>query len=163
MSEDHAWVVFGRNSELSAEVTWHEKRSGDRRGEDVCRVNCEDSWVYAGGKPVLCDRNMEVAAIVSQVSCLYSSYGGYGRCYGYGGYGGYGFSYSRGKRSTDSYSLASHHVGGPVVSSVPYTYSSVHQPTSVQVGNSAPYFSTMQHSAPGFTSHLPAYTSIHHS
>merc|ERR1712234_25662 len=95
-----------------------------------------------------------------QVSCLYSSYGGYLRCYGYGGYG---YSYSRGKRSTDSYSLASHHVGGPVVSSVPYTYSSVHQPTSVQVGNSAPYSSTMQHSAPGFTSHLPAYTSIHHS
>merc|ERR1711872_431840 len=112
-------------------------------------------------------RSMVLAALpllaVSQVSCLYSSYGGYGRCYGYGGYGGYGFSYSRGKRSTDSYSLASHHVGGPVVSSVPDTYSSVHQPTSVQVGNSAPYFSTMQHSAPGFTSHLPAYTSIHHS
>merc|ERR1712042_80500 len=104
-------------------------------------------------------RSMVLAALlllaVSQVSCcLYSSYGGYA---------GYGYSYSRGKRSTDSYSLASHHVGGPVVSSVPYTYSSVHQPTSVQVGNPAPYFSTMQHSAPGFTSHLPAYTSIHHS
>merc|ERR1712234_14631 len=97
-------------------------------------------------------RSMVLAALlllaVSQVSCLYSSYGGYGRCYGYGGYGGYGYSYSRGKRSTDSYSLASHSHGGPVVSSVPYTYSSVHQPTSVQVGNSNPYFSTMQHSAP---------------
>lgn len=23
LSEDHAWVVFGENQELSAEVTWH--------------------------------------------------------------------------------------------------------------------------------------------
>merc|ERR1712212_1021456 len=106
-------------------------------------------------------RSMVLAALlllaVSQVSCLY---GGYGR---YGGYGGYGYGNSRYKRSTDSYSLASHRHVGPVVSSVPDTYSSVHQPTSVQVGNPAPYFSTMQHSAPGFTSHLPAYTSIYHS
>merc|ERR1712212_760465 len=136
-------------------------------------------------------RSMVLAALlllaVSQVSCLYSGYGGHGgygryggygsyggyRGYGgygygsygggYGGYGGYGYGNSRYKRSTDSYSLASHRHGGLVVSSVPDTYSSVHQPTSVQVGNPAPYFSTMQHSAPGFTSHLPAYTSIYHS
>merc|ERR1712212_457101 len=112
-------------------------------------------------------RSMVLAALlllaVSQVSCLYSSHGGYGRYYGYRGYGGYGYVNSRDKRSTDSYSLASHRDGGPVVSSVPNTYSSMYQPTSVQVGNPAPYFSTMQHSAPGFTSHLPAYTSIHHS
>ena len=25
LSEDHAWVVFGENQELSAEVTWHGK------------------------------------------------------------------------------------------------------------------------------------------
>merc|ERR1719283_523969 len=96
---------------------------------------------------------------VSQVSCLYGGYG-------YGGYGG-----SRYKRSTDSHYLASHH-GDPVVSTVPNTYSSmhqptvsdtyssVHQPTSVQVGNTAaPYFSTMQHSL-----HHPApVEAMHHS
>merc|ERR1712212_519848 len=127
-------------------------------------------------------RSMVLAALlllaVSQVSCLYSSHGGYGRYYsyrgyggygyggyggGYGGYGGYGYGNSRYKRSTDSSSLAFHRHGGPVLSSVPDTYFSVHQPASVKVGNPAPYSSTMQHSAPGFTSHLPAYTSIYHS
>merc|ERR1712212_1295767 len=121
-------------------------------------------------------RSMVLAALlllaVSQVSCLYGGYGRYGGYGGYGyggygggygGYGGYGYGNSRYKRSTDSYSLAFHRHGGPVLSSVPDTYSSVHQPTSVKVGNPAPYSSTMQHSAPGFTSHLPAYTSIYHS
>jgi len=67
MSEDHAWVVFGENQQQTAEVTWHEKRSGDRRGESVPN-NVNESWVYAGGRPVVCDRSMEVAALVSAMS-----------------------------------------------------------------------------------------------
>nr|XP_032654200.1 menin isoform X2 [Chelonoidis abingdonii] len=35
LSEDHAWVVFGRDGEQTAEVTWHGKGNEDRRGQTV--------------------------------------------------------------------------------------------------------------------------------
>lgn len=35
LSEDHAWVIFGRNGEETAEVTWHGKGNEDRRGQTV--------------------------------------------------------------------------------------------------------------------------------
>ncbi|XP_061462323.1 menin isoform X2 [Rhineura floridana] len=35
LSEDHAWVVFGKDGEQTAEVTWHGKGNEDRRGQTV--------------------------------------------------------------------------------------------------------------------------------
>lgn len=35
LSEDHAWVIFGRGGEETAEVTWHGKGNEDRRGQTV--------------------------------------------------------------------------------------------------------------------------------
>nr|DBA17074.1 TPA: hypothetical protein GDO54_002581 [Pyxicephalus adspersus] len=35
LSEDHAWVVFGKEGEQTAEVTWHGKGNEDRRGQSV--------------------------------------------------------------------------------------------------------------------------------
>ncbi|KAF7649810.1 hypothetical protein LDENG_00135730 [Lucifuga dentata] len=35
LSEDHAWVIFGKNGEETAEVTWHGKGNEDRRGQTV--------------------------------------------------------------------------------------------------------------------------------
>lgn len=35
LSEDHAWVIFGKSGEETAEVTWHGKGNEDRRGQTV--------------------------------------------------------------------------------------------------------------------------------
>lgn len=35
LSEDHAWVLFGKGGEETAEVTWHGKGNEDRRGQTV--------------------------------------------------------------------------------------------------------------------------------
>lgn len=35
LSEDHAWVIFGKAGEETAEVTWHGKGNEDRRGQTV--------------------------------------------------------------------------------------------------------------------------------
>lgn len=35
LSEDHAWVIFGKDGEETAEVTWHGKGNEDRRGQTV--------------------------------------------------------------------------------------------------------------------------------
>lgn len=35
LSEDHAWVIFSKNGEETAEVTWHGKGNEDRRGQTV--------------------------------------------------------------------------------------------------------------------------------
>ena len=35
LSEDHAWVIFGKNGEETAEVTWHGKGNEDRRGQTI--------------------------------------------------------------------------------------------------------------------------------
>lgn len=68
LSEDHAWVVFGEDGLETAEVTWHGKGNEDKRGQCVEMEKAKDSWLYVGGKPVLCDRYMEVAALVSSIN-----------------------------------------------------------------------------------------------
>jgi len=68
LSEDHAWVVFGKNGQQTAEVTWHGKGSEDKRGQPVDAEKAKVSWLYLAGRPVLCDRRMEVAALVSSVN-----------------------------------------------------------------------------------------------
>lgn len=35
LSEDHAWVIFNKNGDETAEVTWHGKGNEDRRGQTV--------------------------------------------------------------------------------------------------------------------------------
>jgi len=67
LSEDHAWVVFGEDNQ-TAEVTWHGKGNEDKRGQSVETEKAKDSWLYVGGKPVLCTRHVEVAALVSSMS-----------------------------------------------------------------------------------------------
>lgn len=50
LSEDHAWVIFGKNGEETAEVTWHGKGNEDRRGQTVTAgVNEKVSLMF---KPV---------------------------------------------------------------------------------------------------------------
>ncbi|KAL1122304.1 hypothetical protein AAG570_003709 [Ranatra chinensis] len=68
LSEDHAWVVFGENSSNTAEVTWHGKGSEDKRGQSIDVGVSSRSWLYVNGFPVLCDRQMEVAALVSAMN-----------------------------------------------------------------------------------------------
>ncbi|KAM9301804.1 menin [Gastrophryne carolinensis] len=64
LSEDHAWVVFGKDGEQTAEVTWHGKGNEDRRGQSVNAGIAEKSWLYLNGKFLKCDRHMEVAFMV---------------------------------------------------------------------------------------------------
>jgi len=68
LSEDHAWVVFGKNGTETAEVTWHGKGSEDKRGQSVEISKAKTSWLYVAGQPVVCDRHMEVAALVSSIN-----------------------------------------------------------------------------------------------
>lgn len=68
LSEDHAWVVFGENSQETAEVTWHGKGSEDKRGQSVETGISSRSWLYVNGYPVVCSRQMEVAALVSSIN-----------------------------------------------------------------------------------------------
>ena len=63
LSEDHAWVVFAGNE--TAEVTWHGKGSEDKRGQPVELSKIKTAWLYVAGQPTVCDRYMEVAAMVS--------------------------------------------------------------------------------------------------
>ena len=35
LSEDHAWVIYGKDGEDTAEVTWHGKGNEDRRGQTI--------------------------------------------------------------------------------------------------------------------------------
>lgn len=68
LSEDHAWVVFGEGGASTAEVTWHGKGNEDKRGLPVDGERVRDSWLYVGGRPVVCSRHMEVAALVSSIN-----------------------------------------------------------------------------------------------
>ena len=67
LSEDHAWVVFGEAGD-TAEVTWHGKGNEDKRGQPVEEAKIRDAWLYVGGRPVVCDRHLEVAALVSSIN-----------------------------------------------------------------------------------------------
>ncbi|CAL9694569.1 unnamed protein product [Knipowitschia caucasica] len=68
LSEDHAWVIFGKNGEETAEVTWHGKGNEDRRGQTVKAGVNEKSWLYLKGSYMKCDRNMEVAFMVCAIN-----------------------------------------------------------------------------------------------
>merc|ERR1719186_361038 len=68
MSEDHSWVVFGPKGDHSMEVTWHERILADRRGQQLNPEDCYESWLYCDGHPVVCNRGMEVAAIVTALN-----------------------------------------------------------------------------------------------
>lgn len=68
LSEDHAWVVFGESQESSAEVTWHGKGNEDKRGQPINQAVSEKHWLYLNGYPVVCTKEMEVAAMVSAIN-----------------------------------------------------------------------------------------------
>ncbi|XP_056383423.1 menin isoform X2 [Hyla sarda] len=68
LSEDHAWVVFGKDGEETAEVTWHGKGNEDRRGQSVTPGVAEKSWLYLNGRYLRCDRHMEVAFMVCAIN-----------------------------------------------------------------------------------------------
>ncbi|XP_034020264.1 menin [Thalassophryne amazonica] len=68
LSEDHAWVIFGKNGEETAEVTWHGKGNEDRRGQTVTLGVNEKSWLYLKGSYMKCDRAMEVAFMVCAIN-----------------------------------------------------------------------------------------------
>ncbi|KAJ1519560.1 hypothetical protein ONE63_004838 [Megalurothrips usitatus] len=68
LSEDHAWVVFGENGAETSEVTWHGKGNEDKRGQPIGTGVGSLSWLYVNGQPVVCDRYMEVASLVSSVN-----------------------------------------------------------------------------------------------
>ncbi|XP_061565687.1 menin isoform X2 [Cololabis saira] len=68
LSEDHAWVIFSKNGEETAEVTWHGKGNEDRRGQTVTTGVNEKSWLYLKGSYMKCDRNMEVAFMVCAIN-----------------------------------------------------------------------------------------------
>lgn len=68
ISEDHAWVVFGKKRQEAIEVTWHGKGSEDKRGQDVSPGIDAKTWLYLAGMPVICNRYMEVASIVSALN-----------------------------------------------------------------------------------------------
>lgn len=68
LSEDHAWVTFGKDGQESAEVTWHGKGNEDKRGQPISEGVADKSWLYLNGKPVICNRPMEVAAMVSAIN-----------------------------------------------------------------------------------------------
>ena len=71
LSEDHAWVAFGKNREENAEVTWHGKRDEIKRGTPIDQgslVEFSKDWLYLGGYGMICDRYMEAAAIVSAMN-----------------------------------------------------------------------------------------------
>ncbi|KAG8437812.1 hypothetical protein GDO86_008498 [Hymenochirus boettgeri] len=68
LSEDHAWVVFGKDGEQTAEVTWHGRGNEDRRGQSVSSGVLEKSWLYLNGRYLRCDRHMEVAFMVCAIN-----------------------------------------------------------------------------------------------
>ncbi|XP_063591163.1 menin-like [Penaeus indicus] len=68
LSEDHTWVVFGERGEETVEVTWHGKGNEDKRGIPVTEDVYSKSWLYVNGRPVISNRHMEVATIVSNMN-----------------------------------------------------------------------------------------------
>ena len=60
--------MFGPNGTETAEVTWHGKGNEDKRGQSVEINKAKTSWLYVAGQPVVCDRHMEVAALVSSIN-----------------------------------------------------------------------------------------------
>uniref|UniRef100_A0A182K7E1 Menin n=1 Tax=Anopheles christyi TaxID=43041 RepID=A0A182K7E1_9DIPT len=68
ISEDHVWVVFGKTGDETIEVTWHGKGAEDKRGQSVAPGIESQTWLYVAGHPVVCNRYMEVAAIVSAIN-----------------------------------------------------------------------------------------------
>ncbi|KAJ1105819.1 hypothetical protein NDU88_003223 [Pleurodeles waltl] len=68
LSEDHAWVVFGKDGQETAEVTWHGKGNEDRRGQTVNSGIAERSWLYLKGSYLRCDRKMEMAFMVCAIN-----------------------------------------------------------------------------------------------
>lgn len=50
------------------QVTWHGKGNEDKRGRSVSDGVSARSWLYVAGKPVICTRVMEVAALVSSIN-----------------------------------------------------------------------------------------------
>lgn len=71
LSEDHAWVVFGKDGKETAEVTWHGKRDETKRGNPINQeplVDFSKDWLYLGGFGMKCNRYMELAAIVSAMN-----------------------------------------------------------------------------------------------
>ncbi|XP_062850146.1 menin [Trichomycterus rosablanca] len=68
LSEDHAWVIFGKEGEETAEVTWHGKGNEDRRGQTVSAGVSERSWLYLKGSYLKCNRNMEVAFMICAIN-----------------------------------------------------------------------------------------------
>lgn len=68
ISEDHVWVVFGKTGDETIEVTWHGKGAEDKRGQSVAAGVESQTWLYVAGNPVVCNRYMEVAAIVSAIN-----------------------------------------------------------------------------------------------
>lgn len=75
ISEDHAWIVFRtKQGEETIEVTWHGKGGNeDKRGQDVIAGIESKSWLYLSGHPVICDRFMEVVALISCVNISLSA------------------------------------------------------------------------------------------
>lgn len=61
-------VVFGKTGEETIEVTWHGKVFEDKRGSSVGPGIEMQTWKYVNGNAVICDRKMEVAAIVSSIN-----------------------------------------------------------------------------------------------
>ena len=49
-------------------MTWHGKGNEDKRGQSVEINKAKTSWLYVAGQPVVCDRHMEVAALVSSIN-----------------------------------------------------------------------------------------------
>lgn len=50
------------------QVTWHGKGNEDKRGRSVGDGVLARSWLYVAGKPVVCTRIMELAALVSSIN-----------------------------------------------------------------------------------------------
>jgi len=68
LSEDHSWLIFGRDCKNTVEVTWHGKGNEDKRGLPVDSGIQAKSWLYVAGNPVICSRYTEVAALVSSIN-----------------------------------------------------------------------------------------------
>lgn len=49
-------------------MTWHGKGNEDKRGRSVGEGVLAHSWLYVAGKPVVCTRVMELAALVSSIN-----------------------------------------------------------------------------------------------
>lgn len=68
LSEDHAWAAHGDNSKEMTEITWHGKGTEDKRGFSLKVTDTEKSWMYLQNNAVICDRMMEVAAMVVAIN-----------------------------------------------------------------------------------------------